>query len=480
MGTMRSSTAGASSRPYTTKQAVGLALAVASVAVAYFLPGTEALTHEALVACGILLGAVFMWFCGTMPTGVVGLLGCLFLFVLGVRPQFSDAFSGYTTTTAWFVLAVYCMTALMQRSSLGVRVTKRFILWAGANSKKLVFAIMFATALMSSIMTDTGAVALSMSFVLPLLDLIGAKRGLSNLGKCLLIGVSLGALIGGFTTPCGHSLNVLSLGLLEQTTGETVSYLSWMAYGVPVALVTLPAAWFALVKAFPPESITKDAVDDLMESQFKTGKFTAHDYKCLVLMIALPVLWIAGNWIPLFNATSVALLGMVLLFVPGMNIVSWKDFESLASWNLFLFFGGVLSIGGAIQSTGAAVFIANAFLSSGILGLPVLLSLLVIGVFLYLIHTLCPISPAWCTIFLPPLIVFAQTMGIASVGPTFLIVCLIAGSYLVPLCPAMNMTYDTGWYGFKDTLKSGAAPSIVLIVAAVLWVYLLGYVLGVA
>ena len=339
-----------SSRPYTTKQAVGLALAVASVAVAYFLPGTEALTHEALVACGILLGAVFMWFCGTMPTGVVGLLGCLLLFVLGVRPQFSDAFSGYTTTTAWFVLAVYCMTALMQRSSLGVRVTKRFILWAGANSKKLVFAIMFATALMSSIMTDTGAVALSMSFVLPLLDLIGVKRGLSNLGKCLLIGVSLGALIGGFTTPCGHSLNVLSLGLLEQTTGETVSYLSWMAYGVPVALVTLPAAWFALVKAFPP--ITKDAVDDLMESQFKTGKFTAHDYKCLVLMIALPVLWIAGNWIPLFNATSVALLGMVLLFVPGMNIVSWKDFESLASWNLFLFFGGVLSIGGAIQSTG--------------------------------------------------------------------------------------------------------------------------------
>ncbi len=64
--------------------------------------------------------------------------------------------------------------------------------------------------------------------------------------------------------------------------------------------------------------------------------------------------------------------------------------------------------------------------------------------------------------------------------PTFLIVCLIAGSYLVPLCPAMNMTYDTGWYGFKDTLKSGAAPSIVLIVAAVLWVYLLGYVWGVA
>ena len=423
-------------RSFTAKQAAGFALAVLSVAVSFFAPGTAELTHEAITACGILLGAVFMWFCGTMPTGVVGLLGCLALFALGIRPQFSDAFSGYTSTTAWFVLAVYCMTALMQKSSLGVRLTRRFILMAGANSKRLVFAIMLATACMSSVMTDTGAVALSMSFVLPLLDLVGAKKGKSNLGKCLLLGVSLGALIGGFTTPCGHSLNVLSIGILEQTTGDTVSYLGWMIYGVPVAAMVLPLAWKALVGAFPPEPITQDKIDMLMNNQFKTGKFTSHDTKCLVLMVVLPVLWIAGNWISVFNSTSIALLGMILLFVPGMNIVSWKEFEHLASWNLFLFFGGVLSIGAAIQATGAAVFIANTFLGSGILDLPVFAALLVIAIFLYLIHTVCPISPAWCAIFLPPLLVFSQAVGLVSMAPTFLIVSLIAGSYLVPLVPS--------------------------------------------
>ena len=465
-------------RLFTAKQAVGFVLAVVSIAGSYFIPGCPELTHEAIAACGILLGAVFMWFCGTMPTGVVGLLGCLALFALGIRPQFADAFSGYTSTTAWFVLGVYCMTALMQKSSLGVRLTKRFIMWAGADSRKLVFAIMLATACMSSIMTDTGAVALSMSFVLPLLDLIGAERGKSNLGKCLLLGVSLGALIGGFTTPCGHSLNVLSIGILEQTTGDTVSYLSWMVYGVPVAAVVLPCAWKALVHAFPPESITQDKVDELMSSQFQTGAFTALDVKCLVLMIVLPALWIAGNWIGMLNSTSIALLGMILLFVPGMNIVSWKEFEHLASWNLFLFFGGVLSIGGEVQATGAATFIANAFLGSGILGLPVFAALLIIATFLYLIHTVCPISPAWCAIFMPPLLVFAQTVGLASVAPTFMIVCLIAGSYLVPLCPAMNMTYDTGWYSFKDTSRAGWLASIALVAAAVVWVYILGYVIG--
>lgn len=461
------------------RKVIGLVLAVAAVAIAYFIPGTDQLSHEAITSIGVLVGAVFMWFCGTMSTGVVGLAGCLALFVLGVRPNFSDAFSGYTSTTAWFVLAVYCMTCLMQKSTLGVRLTKRFILWAGDDSRKLVLAIILVTALCSMVMTDTGAVALSMSFVLPLLDLVGAKKGSSNLGKCLMIGVSLGALIGGFTTPCGHSLNVLSIGIIQQTTGNTVGFLDWMMYGVPVAAVVLPIVWLSLTKVFPPEPITKDTITALMDNQFQVGAFTKHDVKCLVLMIALPVMWIAGNWIPLFNSTSVALFGMILLFVPGISIVSWKDFELLASWNLFLFFGSILSIGGAIEATGAADFIATVFLGSGILELPVIASLFIIAVFLYLIHTLCPISPAWCAIFLPPLLVYANTVGLVDLAPTFLIVCLIAGSYLVPLCPAMNMTYDTGWYGFSDTAKTGVWSSIALIVVAVIWVYALGYVIGI-
>lgn len=460
------------------RQLTGFVLAILSVTVAYFIPGNENLSHEAITAVGILLGAVFMWFCGTMATGVVGLACCLALFALGVQPRFSDAFSGYTTTTTWFVLAVYCMTTLMQKSSLGIRLTRRFILWAGNDSRKLVFAIMAVTALCSTVMTDTGAVALTMSFVVPLLGLVGAVKGKSNLGKCLLLGVSLGALIGGFTTPIGHSLNVLSIGILEQTTGLSVSFLSWMAYGVPIAFVTLLATWFCLVRVFPPELVTQEKIDGLMADQFQTGKFTLQDSKCLVLMIALPALWIAGNWIPALNPTTVALLGLFILFIPGMNIVSWKDFEHLASWNMFLFFGGVLSIGGAIKATGAADYIATLFLGSGILNLPVLASLTVIAVFLYLIHTVCPISPAWCAIFLPPLIVYSQTVGLAAIAPTFMIACLIAGSYLVPLCPAMNMTHDTGWYSFGDTAKAGWLPSIILVATTVIWVFILGYVVG--
>lgn len=462
------------------KEKAGIAAAVVFVAAAFLAPPVAGLSHEALLSLGILMGAVCLWFCGSMATGVVGVLASLLLLVFQVVPSFDVAFSGYVATTTWFVLAVFCMTALMQHSTLGARLTRRFILWAGNDTRKLVLAIMTVTALCSSVMTDTGAVALSMSFALPLLETVGARRGESNLGRCLMMGISFGALIGGFTTPIGHSLNVLAMGILQTQTGYVVPFLTWMAYGVPIACIMVPAAWWGLVRAFPPEPVADGDVEGLLAERFQFGAFDRRDVKCLVLLVALPVLWILGNWVEALAPTTVALVGFVLLFVPGVDIISWRDFEALASWNLFLFFGGVLSIGAALASTGAAAWIAEAFLGSGILGLPMAVSLLVVAVALVALSTVFPIAPSWVVIFLPPLLTYAQLVGLPLTVPTFLSVCLMAGSYLVPLAPALNMTLDTGYYRFGEEARSGWLTQIVLIVAAVGWSLLLGVVLAVA
>lgn len=337
---------------------------------------------------------------------------------------------------------------------------------------------MLVTAACSMVMTDTGAVALSMSFAVPLLETVDAKKG-SNLGKCLLMGICIAACIGGFTTPCGHSLNILALGLLQQTTGETAGFVAWMCYGIPLAALVLPVAWLSLVKVFPPESVAAEKVDEVVQSHFSVGKFSAKDFKCLSMMILVVLLWVASNWITFINATAVALFGMIMLFVPGMNILTWKEFEKEVGWNLFLFFGGVLSIGAAIQSTGAAQFVATVFLDSGIMSMPVLLSLLVMSVFVYLLlSTVIPIAPAWTAILLPPFVLYAQSVGLVSFAPVFMLVSLMAGSYLMPLCPAMSMTYDSGYYKFGDMAKSGWIPSVALVVGCALWVYVLGYAVG--
>ena len=46
------------------------------------------------------------------------------------------------------------------------------------------------------------------------------------------------------------------------------------------------------------------------------------------MVVGLLVLWIAGNWIPVLNATVVALIGLTVMFLPGMELLTWKEFQN--------------------------------------------------------------------------------------------------------------------------------------------------------
>ena len=463
----------------TKKQISGFIIGLGIIGISFFIPSSQAISHEGIVSIGILLGAVSMWFCNTMASGIVSLGICFLLYLFGIVPSFADAFSGFTNATTWFILAVFCMTALMQASSLGLRITRFFINRAGADSRKLVLAIMVVVAICSSIMTDTGAVGLGLSIIIPLLEIIGAKKGQSNLGKCLTIGSSFAAGLGGFTTPIGHSLNVLSIGIIEQTTGSSINFLQWMLYGVPCCLILLPITWMFLVRAFPPEAIHREDIDTLMKQEFNLGKLSTHDKKCLVLVIALPTLWIVGNWIPVFSSTTVALLGMILLFAPGINILPWRSFESLASWNLFLFFGGIITIGSAMKQTGAADYLVSLILNSGVLGLPTYATLIILAAALYLINTFFPIAPSVITIALPPLLAYASIAGLPYISMAFLMVGMVSITMLTPLPPALNMSFDTGYYEFREVFHAGKYSSIFLVLVIAVWTFLMAAVIGV-
>lgn len=463
--------------PFPLKRVVGAVLAAVIVAVSYGIPSTESLSHEGVMAIGVLLASVAMWFCGTMPQGVVGLVGVVLLVFLGVVTSLTEALSGFTSATTWFILCVFCMTAIMQKSTLGLRLTRALIGWAGASSRKLVFAFMLGTAIASFFMTDTGAVVLGMSMALPLLKAVDAKPGSSNLGKCLMLGVAFSGVLGGFALPCGHSLNILGIGIMESTVGETVSFLGWMFVGIPIFAVMLPVTWWLLTRVFPPESIG-DKEGAIEANTAACGAWTAKDKKSLCIVVLLPILWVAGNWIGALNTTIVAMLGVALLFLPGMDLMSWREFQDIAGWNVFLFFGTVMCLGNAVSSTGGTDFIAALFLGSGVLDIHPFLVLLIVGYVMYLIHTFCPVAPALCLLFLPPLLLWAQTVGVPTVIPVFVVASITAGSFLVPLNPTIVITYDQGYYRFGEVAKGGWLAAIIFVFVTVCWSFFVCDVMG--
>lgn len=67
-----------------TKRIIGLALAAVLIIGSCLVPGSEALSHEGIMALGLLLALASMWATSAMPIGVIALFTVIMLPLLGV------------------------------------------------------------------------------------------------------------------------------------------------------------------------------------------------------------------------------------------------------------------------------------------------------------------------------------------------------------------------------------------------------------
>ena len=198
------------------------------------------------VACLIL------WVTEALPisvTAIIAIAGQAFIGVTTPRQASVNCIS----SVFFFVLAMFLFAACIRHVKLDHRFAHWLLERSGTNTKNVVFAFMFGTAAISSIMFDVPVCAIWMTLALGVLRKEGLTPGESNLGKVLILGITIAALIGGAATPAGSSINIMGLVLLSDLGGGTVPFLKWMAIGVPMVLILIPISWKVLIWFYPPE-----------------------------------------------------------------------------------------------------------------------------------------------------------------------------------------------------------------------------------
>lgn len=416
------------------KSLIGVILAAICVTVTYLLPGSEELSHEGITALGVLGMASILWISNTLPFGVTGLLALVMLVLLGVSDM-ASVFVGFSNSSVIFVITVFCLTAAVMNTKLTLRLINKLLRWAGSSAEKLVLAYMAAAALLSSVMSNVPVTVLFLGLAQPVLKAVGAKPGSSRLGKCLMIGIPFAAVNGGMATPAGSSFNVLAMGVFESIAGKPLTFLQWMAVGLPTAIVATLVCWICLVKIFKPEAINEECSASIREEAENAGKISAYEKKVLFMLVAMPVLWILGTWFPALDVTVVSIIGFVVMFMPGINILTWKQFEESVPWNIILMFGAILSLGTIVAKTGGAAYLSKLFLASGVMNLNIILVFFIVGVFAYLLQTFFPVAPAIISLFVPAVAAVCVPMGISAAVPTLIITIVAAGTYLLPINP---------------------------------------------
>lgn len=433
----------------------------------YFLPSPEGLSQGGKMTLVLLAFLFVMWTTKVMPNWISSMAAILMLPFFGAAKSHTEVYSSFVNSTFFFLLAVFGIAAMVHKSDLPAKLMKFFINRFGSDSRKLLLAFGATTWIISAFMSDLAACALVAGVAISLIRDGGFPKSFS---RCLMMMIPLASMTGGIIMPISSATNATIIQKLEILTGSTTSFLQWTIVGLPVALFGLLLSWTLLVLVHRPENLDESSMDKL-HARFSSGQgLSVYDKKVLIIVGVMLVLWIAGSWIGILSAAFVALVGMVIMFLPGVDMLTWEDFRKEVHWDLLLFVGSLFALTTSMVNTGTIDWIIAATLG-GSAGWTAMSFYLAMSVVLLLVRGVLPGGPLLVSMVTPGVLAMGSAFGIE---PMVLLITLSVWGQVSALLPMIDgqwlMTYDFGYFTTKDLLMVGIPWTIVitLVLAVVL------------
>lgn len=415
----------------------------------------------AMAALGVMAFALILWITEALPFHITGLLSLIFLTLLKVGKYKEIISTGFGNDIVVFFIGVLIITAFITRSGLGKRISAIILSITGNNTKAILFGFLAAGAILSMWITDMAVAAMLMPLARAILQEEGCKPKESNFGKALMIAVAWGALIGGIGTPAGTGANPIALQFLSNMAGIRLSFLDWMSYGVPAAILILPAAWFVLLLFFPPEMKHLKVSKEQLKAELKAMPPMNREEKITLVVFALTILiWICSPLLEgalgmAIEISMPALLAACLFFLPGMSKEKWKGIETEIDWAGILLIVAGISLGTYLYKTGVAEWLAQTLL--GRIGeVPLFLQLFLVTLGICLLKVVFSSNSVTATILIPLIIGLGKATGMDVTGITLAAGLTTSLAFiLVTTTPTNVIPFNAGYFSIRDMAKAG-------------------------
>lgn len=459
-----------------TKAVAGLVAAVVVAGLMCVLPPPENLSVPGMRMAGVFLIALILWATEAVPIAVTALLVVILQPLLGVA-ELRPAIASFMSPVFFFVIAMFCIAEVIVSTSLA----KRFALWllsrAGTDARRVVLAFMVGTATISTFVSDVPTCAIFMAIALEMLAKTSVAPGSSRFAKAVMMGIPIAALIGGVATPAGSSVNILGLDFIEKHGHVRVPFVSWMALGVPMVVLLIPLAWWVIVRCQPPEIQTIGDAGDIHRERERLGPMRRNETKVIGILAVMMVLWIASSWVKALDVTLIAVAGAVVMFLPGVQLLTWKQAERSMGWDALMMIGGVTSLGAACDKTGLAKWLVDATLG-GMQGWNIVWIVAAISALTVVIHLPVPIAPVVNAVLIPPIALLAISMGHNPALFALPVAFTASCAFLLPLDAVALITYAKGHYRILDMFVPGAIISVAWVIVMTAAIVMLGPWLG--
>lgn len=438
------------------KSVAGIVIALIFIAVALFVPSPEGLSLAGWRSIWILCVAVALWVSEIVPNIIASLTIIVLIPLLGVMDQ-NATFSATGQNGMFFMLACFGIAAAFSNTNLPKLILRVILRITGNNSKGIVFGFVCISAIVSVFIADGAAITMVAALGAGLLELIGAEKGKSGMGKGIMIGAVYGGLAGGVMFPMSGISNVVGLSLLSSM-GYEVTFTQWATLGIPVAIVSTIVTGWLLVRWCKPEKLT-DEQYQLLVNECKSAKLGSNEIKLFVILICMMYCFIFTS----INMAMVAVGGAIVMMLPGIKLCTGADYRKFVMIDAVMLLACINPLITAFGNEGVGAWICNlAF--AGASNWNWVLVVFMICFITMVIHFFVPGSVAVNGICLTVMLPVALMANVSVLVCAFCIFWFAAPIWFMPTDACYMLTYGFGYYKFRDIFSVGWKPQIAMFI----------------
>ncbi|MCR6032998.1 DASS family sodium-coupled anion symporter [Nocardioides sp. zg-579] len=473
------------------RRTTGLVLAPLVTIVFLLLP--TGLENQQHTLAAVLLGVIVLWVTEPVPIPVGGFIGIAAIVLLGVASA-DEALVPFGSSTVFTFIGAFILAQAMLKHG----VARRFAMFVlnlpgvGTSTVRVVVAFGAITCLLSAFVSNTATVAMLLPTAVGILAVIAKllqSRGevaedfdplRLRVGAALMLMLAYGASVGGLLTPVGSPPNLIGRGLIEEATGERISFLDWVLMALPICSLMFVALAVVILLLNRPETRRLEGVADYVrEEKAALGRFSVAERNTLIAFAVTVTLWIVPGIVALVAGTEsstyetvsgrldegiVAILGASLLFLLPTKwedrefTLRWSDAAKI-DWGTVVLFGTGIIFGSLLESTGLAKTLGTG--ASDLLGLSSVLLITVFAVVLAILVSETTSNTASAAVVVPIIIPIAMAADINPLVPALAATFAASFGFMLPVSTPQNaIVYGSGAVPITTMIRTGVSFDI--------------------
>jgi sodium-dependent dicarboxylate transporter 2/3/5 len=383
-----------------------------SAAIWLNLPDLPATTRIVFITFAL---AILGWTATRINDTYIGLVAALVCLFVG-RESPEQFFDSLGDSTIWLLMASFIVAAAVNSSGLAVRMAH--LLAARARNINALFYALTSGLILTSfaIPATSGRAAL----MLPVFSAISGAIGNPRITRALALLFPTIILLSAAATLTGAGAHLVTAEVTLAMTGERLSYGRWLILGLPFALVSSFLSCWVITHLFLSRGERRMPVRLTNLSNYN-ARLTSAERRVGMIVLAMIALWLSE---PLhgIHSSLVAVGGALIVTMPFVGVISFKDALKQVEWNLLLFMAATTQLGASLQSSGGAEWmIARLFTRFDQGGsLDLALAVTVIGGMSLLAHLLITSRTARSSVLIPLVIVLGFSFGLNPTALAFL------------------------------------------------------------